>query len=167
MTETGISKQEAAKRQLVCALRMRLANEDSIAVHTLAYAAFGILKGLAPQGHSITDVLDVLYDQSSKMGRDFSDVPNFLKHAERDPDAMLAEHSAKTVHLTLAFAVRLWIELGNQPTSEMQEFARLPDPYKPGYRASELVKLAQNGPLKEDKAEWRMRLGGALATDTS
>jgi hypothetical protein len=82
---------------------------------------------------------------------------------------MLAEHSVKSVHLTLAFAIRLWMELGNRATPEMQEFAKLPDPYKPGYRASELVKFAQSEPLlsEADEADWRARLGTALATDSS
>jgi hypothetical protein len=59
---------------------------------------------------------------------------------------MLAEHSPKSVHLTLALAIRLWRELGNDPTPEMLEFAKLPDPYKPGYRHSEFVKFALGRP---------------------
>lgn len=169
MTETGISKLSAARRQLDCAIRLRLANEDSVAVHTLANAAFGILRDLIlKQGHDMQHVLTVLCDRSSKMGRDFKDVPNFLKHADRHPDRMLAEHSAKTVHLSLAFAIRLWRELGNEPTPEMQEFKKLPDPYKPGYRHSEFLQFALEDPLltEQDEAAWRDRLWG-MATTTS
>lgn len=169
MTETAISKLEAARRQLDCAIRLRLANEDSVAVHTLAYAAFVILRDLVrKKGHSMAEVVGVLHDKSSKMGRDFSDVPNFLKHADRDPDAMLAQHSPTTVHLTLAFANRLWRELGNERTPAMQDFDKLPDPYKPGYRHSELTKFAQGPVLSEqDEAEWRQRLLGITITDSS
>jgi hypothetical protein len=116
----------------------------------------------------MNDVLAVLLDKSSKMGRAFSDVPNFLKHANWDPDGMLAAHSPNSVHLTLAFAVRLWIELGGEETPNMREFAKLPDPYKPGYRASEFVKFLQEGPVlsEQDEAAWRGRLWG-IATTTS
>ena len=132
-----ISKMDAARRQLDCAIQLRLRGEDSLGVHTLAYAAFGILRDLVrDRAHQMEDVLAVLLNQSSKMGRDFSSVPNFLKHADRDPEGMLTAHSADSVHLTLAFSVRLWVELGGTKTPDMEAFAKLPDPYKPGYRAS-------------------------------
>jgi hypothetical protein len=169
MTDTAISKTEAARRLLDCAIRLRLREEDSLAAHTLAYAAFGILRDLVrDRGHEMEDVLAVLLNQSSKMGREFSGVPNFLKHADRDPEGMLAAHSPSTVHLTLAFAIRLWVELGGQETPEMQEFAELPDPYKPGYRASEFVRFLQERPVlsEQDEAVWRARLWG-IATTTS
>ncbi len=169
MTKTAISKMEAARRQLDCAIRLRLRDEDCLAVHTLAYASFGILRDLVRDtGHDMEDVLAVLLNQTSKMGRNFSGVPNFLKHADRDPEEMLAAHSANSVHLTLAFAVRLWVELGGEKTLDMQEFAKLPDPYKPGYRASEFLKFLQDGSVlsEQDEAAWRSRLWG-IATTTS
>jgi hypothetical protein len=77
MTE-NITKLDAAERQLDCAVRLRLRNEDSLSVHTLAYAAFGILRDLIRErGHDIQEVLAVLLDKSSKMGCQFSEVPNF------------------------------------------------------------------------------------------
>jgi hypothetical protein len=102
------------------------------------------------------------------MGRDFSGVPNFLKHADRDPEGLLAAHSANSVHLTLAFAVRLWVELGGEKTPDMEAFVKLPDPYKPGYRASEFVRFLQDTPVlsEQDEAAWRERLWG-IATTTS
>ena len=130
---TNISKIEAANAQLEGALRWRLANDNSLVVHTLAYAAFSIMRDLINhQAHPMKDVLAILEDQTSKMGKVFRDVPNFLKHADRDPEGMLQHHSPDTVHLTLAFACRLWVELGNQETELMQKFAQLPDPYRQG-----------------------------------
>jgi hypothetical protein len=81
---------------------------------------------------------------------------------------MLAAHSPHTVHLTLAFAIRLWAELGEKATPDMEAFGRLPNPYKPGLRHSEFVNFVQREPLlsEQDENEWRSRLGG-LATTTS
>ena len=165
---TAITKPDAAVRQLDGACRLRLGNDDSLLVHTLGYAAFGILHDLVrARPHPVNDVLDILLDQSSKMGRAFKDVPNFLKHADRDPEGMLAAHSPDTVHLTLSLAIRLWVELGNQETEAMQKFMQLPDPYKPGYRASAFVQFAQGGLVAEyDEEEWRQRLSGLTVTST-
>src|ERR1700734_3571163 len=41
-----ITKTAAAQRQLDAAIRMHLANEDSLAIHTVASAAFRILRDL-------------------------------------------------------------------------------------------------------------------------
>ena len=43
MTKSGINKMEAAQRQLDCAIRLLEMEEDSRAIHTLAYAAFRVL----------------------------------------------------------------------------------------------------------------------------
>jgi hypothetical protein len=44
MTDKPIDKIEAAGRQLDGACRLRLTNEDSLIIHTLGFAAFGILE---------------------------------------------------------------------------------------------------------------------------
>jgi hypothetical protein len=103
MADKPIDKIEAAGRQLDGACRLRLVNDDSLLVHTLGYAAFGILRDLVRhREHRMNAVLDILEDQSSKMGEKFREVPNFLKHADWYPDAVLEVHSEKDVHLTLA-----------------------------------------------------------------
>jgi len=165
---TAIGKIDAARRQLDGACRGRINNEDSLNVHTLGYAAFGILSDLVrARPHRMNDVLAILLDQTSKMGRQFREVPNFLKHADRDPEGLLAAHSPDTVHLTLALAIRLWVELGNHETEAMQKFMQLPDPYTPGYRASAFVQFSNERPVTEqDEDAWRRRLGGLTATST-
>jgi hypothetical protein len=83
---TELTKIDVAKAQLEEALRLRLADGNSIAVHTLAYASFGILRDLINhQEHPMNDVLGILEDHASKMGREFWQVPNSLKHADRNP----------------------------------------------------------------------------------
>lgn len=166
---TGITKIDVARAQLQEALRLRLTDGNSIAVHTLAYAAFGILRDLIKhQAHPMKDVLAILEDQSSKMGKAFKEVPDSLKHADWFPDFVLESHSNKDVHLTIAFACRLWVELGNCETELMQKFAQLPNPYRPGYRHSEFTHFAQERPVlaEQDETVWRERLG-SMRTTTS
>jgi hypothetical protein len=117
--------------------------------------------------HPMNDVLNILQDQSSKMWCEFRMVPNFLKHANRDPDAMLAAHTPDRAHLTLALAIRLWVELGKQETAAMQRFMLLPDPYKPGYRASAFVEFAQERPgAGYAGEEWQQRLAKLTVTSS-
>jgi hypothetical protein len=124
MSDKPIDKTDAAGRQLDSACRLRLGNEDSLVVHTLGFAAFGILSDLVRhREHPMNDVLDILQDRASKMWQEFRGVPNFLKHADTDPGGMLAAHTPDTAHLTLALAILLWIELGNQPTVAMEQVA--------------------------------------------
>jgi hypothetical protein len=168
MTDKPIDKVEAAGRQLDGACRFRLANEDSLIVHTLGYAAFGILSDLVRhRDHPMNDVLDILQDRASKMWREFRGVPNFLKHADTDPDGMLMAHTPDTAHLTLALGVLLWVELRNQPTEAMQKVIALPNPYMTGYRASAFLKLAQEPPGAQYKGEgWQQRLSRLTVTSS-
>ena len=46
MTGTGITKLDAAQRQLDCAIRLMFSGEDSLVIHNLAYDAFCILRDL-------------------------------------------------------------------------------------------------------------------------
>ncbi len=76
MPDKPIDKIEAAGRQLDGACRLRLVNDDSLLVHTLGYAAFGILRDLVRhREHRMNAVLDILEDKSSTMGGKFKDVP--------------------------------------------------------------------------------------------
>ncbi len=54
MTETAqiyVRKEAAAQRQLDAAIRMMLANEDDLAIHTLAAAAYQIIRDLKEKKH--------------------------------------------------------------------------------------------------------------------
>jgi hypothetical protein len=83
-----IDKSEAACRQLECAIRLIAANEDALAIHTLAMAAFGILSDLTA-AHS-ADYEAKLKSILTVIGwSHLTKTANFLKHANRDPDASL------------------------------------------------------------------------------
>jgi hypothetical protein len=152
VTTKGISKLEAAQRQLDCAIRL-FQDEDSLAVHTLAYASYSLLRELL--GDEAEKVM-IKLEKSLELGK----VPNFSKHRQGDPDAILEEHSAKSVHLTIALAIMLWKEHGKAETEAMQQFSALPDPYKPGYRASHTLKIAaEGGPITDEMLQAITTLG--------
>lgn len=77
------------------------------------------------------------------------EVPGYLRHAESDPQDILLVHSAATLHLTMALAIRLWEENGKALTDAMREFNKRPSPYKPGYRHSAALEIVQDGSLPE------------------
>ena len=145
MTKSEIDKFEATQRQLDCAIRLWFVDEESLAIHTLAYAACCLLRDLF--GSQKREVLSK-FEVSQKFG----EVPNFLKHADRNPEYVLIAHSKGSVHLTLAFAIRLWEEHGREKTSYMLAFSELNDPFKPGQQASEALKLVRDGPITDQNA---------------
>ena len=145
MTKSGIDKFEAAQRQLDCAIRLWFVDEESLAIHMLAYAACCLLRDLL--GSQKREVLSK-FEVSQKFG----EVPNFLKHADRDPEYVLIAHSRGSVHLTLAFAIRLWEEHGREKTSYMLALSELNDPFKPGHQASEALQSVRRGPIADQNA---------------
>lgn len=158
MTDAGIDKFEAAQRQLDCAIRLWVADEDSLAVHALAYAASCLLCDLF--GNQKAEVL-----RKFEGSQRFGEVPNFLKHADRGPDCILNARSKLSGHLTLAFAIRLWEEHGREKTPEMSAFSEVVDPFKPGHRASESLRFVQNSPILDSgAAETELqRIAGRIA----
>lgn len=89
----GISKTEAAERQLDAAIRLFFANDDWIAVHTLAAASGRILRDLTEQrGSSAWERLNkkIIPEKRKYVWGEFNKrIANFLKHADQDPDALL------------------------------------------------------------------------------
>ena len=164
MTDGGIDKFEAAQRQLDCAIRLWVADEDSLAIHTLAYAACCLLHDLL--GNQKAEVL-----RKFEGSQRFGEVPNFVKHADRDPDYILNARSKLSGHLTLAFAIRLWEEHGREKTPEMNAFSEAVDPFKPGHRSNESLRFVQHSPpLDSDVVETELqtiagRIASLLSTD--
>jgi hypothetical protein len=86
-----ISKQEAAERQLETAVKLFLHDGDACSLHTLAAAAYNIVRdlrrgrGLAPM---LVKELAVEHFGASSTSA-FNRAENFLKHADRDADEYL------------------------------------------------------------------------------
>ena len=81
-----ISQREAAQRHIECAIR--LLKTDDLKAHTLAYAAYGLLRELLGPGATLDAALKL--EKKLKLG----EIPNYFKHRYRgDPGAILQEHS--------------------------------------------------------------------------
>jgi hypothetical protein len=89
-----ITKLEAARRQLVTAIRLFFEDADSISVYTLAHAAWEVLDALCAnrglilfrgQMSGANGLSEEEIKRIANYGR------NFFKHAERDPEKVLED----------------------------------------------------------------------------
>jgi hypothetical protein len=108
MTKLEISKLEAAKRQLVTAVRLYFDYGDEVSIHTLAAASRNILVNLCEHrrvAHPISlDSLlqDFVMPVHHKAFRvKYREGENFLKHADRDPNEVLSFNPELTSFLIL------------------------------------------------------------------
>lgn len=124
MERQPVTKLEAAKRQLDTAIKMYFDNEDSLSVHTLAYASFKILFDLYPsfQNDGYSGRLDELIQQPQLGWSRFSRTANFLKHADRDPLDELEHHDAEHVEGTIGLAACLYRRIAGDFTPLMRGF---------------------------------------------
>ncbi len=116
-----ISKLEAAQRQLDCAIRLYLAEEDHLSVHTLSRAAFRILYDLyaTMRDDGFSCDLDKLIQKLGWVR--FNQAANFLKHADKDPTSTDDLHENDT-HMGIGFAIILYARLSGGYTPEMRAF---------------------------------------------
>jgi hypothetical protein len=88
-----LTKVDAARHQLVTAIRMFFAEADPVSIHTLASAAQEILRGLTKaRGIPSPSVKDTDLIPEDKRGiwlKAVNREQNFFKHADRDPDESL------------------------------------------------------------------------------
>jgi hypothetical protein len=120
--EIQIDKLEAARRQLDCAIRLYFDCEDSLAVHTLAYAAFRVLFDIYPRRRN-DGLVDHLKKTITSIGwRSVTDIPNFLKHADKDHDFTIKNHSYDSMVMEIGVAILLYSQLTGRYTAEMKAF---------------------------------------------
>ncbi len=114
---------EAARRQLDAAIGLLLDGEDSFAVHTLAAAAFRILRDLAEHRGSQIHQGFKLYIKPSmerKFWKEFNRPANFLKHADTDPEGEYLNFKEEANDGILALGALYYQSLGNALTPEME-----------------------------------------------
>ena len=120
------NKPDAARRQIDAAVRIFFDEEDELAVLTLAGAAFRIVRDLSEARG--TGFVWTTWKGMIKPGMEaelwgaFNKVPNFLKHANRDPDGVLDDVEDGLCVPMLIFAIWLYADLGFQRTPEMVTF---------------------------------------------
>lgn len=117
-----ISKLEGARRQLEVAIEMYFDGMDSLAIHTLAWAAFKVLFDVYP--HHSQDGFDKKLDELVKQvgWKQFASVANFLKHADRDPDAFLHSHHPEEAFILIGLATLLYKQATGRMTVKMMGF---------------------------------------------
>jgi hypothetical protein len=118
-----ISKLDAARRQLDTAIRLYFMTRDPVSIHTLAAAAFEILKDLDEHGPKTGTFYDRLQVNVKPEYQEFvADLfrkpQNFFKHADRDPHDML-EFSLASPEYFLASACEKYKELAADQSPEM------------------------------------------------
>jgi hypothetical protein len=109
-----ISKLEAARRQLNCAIRLYLNEDDLASVQTLAWAGLTILRDLTAAAGLPTrsGSWSSIYDLDRRAA-------NLLKHANRDPCDWLLEIDPTIPEFVFHEAIALYSELGGEITKEM------------------------------------------------
>jgi hypothetical protein len=117
-----ITKLEAARRQLDCAIRLYIENDDMVAIHTLSRAAFRILYDIYPRNRS--DGFEKDMEQLiQKLGwKEFNRLTNFFKHADVDAESFLDEHSRSDTEMGIGFACILYSRIAGKMSPEMKAF---------------------------------------------
>lgn len=123
MTRIKVNKTEAARRQVDAAIRMLFSNEDPVAIHTLAGAAFRILRDLAGKKSDscMQEVTQVMIKPGMERAfwQQWNAPANFLKHADKDPEAKLEDFDEEANEGILFMASLYYQDIGHQLTSEM------------------------------------------------
>ncbi|RTL73323.1 MAG: hypothetical protein EKK41_00150 [Hyphomicrobiales bacterium] len=124
MPET-ITKIEAARRQLVTAIRLFFEDADSVSVYALAHAAWEVLDALCTHRDKTrfreemtraTGLSEAEIKKIANYGR------NFFKHADRKPDDALENFSDDLNDHVLMAACFDYGELADSKPMEMQVF---------------------------------------------
>lgn len=95
MSTLHVTKLDVARRQLEVAVRLYFNEVHPVAVHTLAAAAYNVLRdvNLARSGSPmiVKDRIDeyVKPEFVSELRKKINEAENFFKHADRDPDRVL------------------------------------------------------------------------------
>lgn len=117
-----VSKLEAARRQLDFAIRAYVNDEDALPLHTLAYASLTVLLDYDKKTNRGANWAKLIRESPHNWSRE---IANFLKHADRDPLAEIPDISPFIPEYVLLMAARLYAQLTEEPTPEMEAFSFL------------------------------------------
>lgn len=99
---SSISKLNAAKQQLETCISLYFNNEDPVSIHTLASAAYNVIRDVNNKRHGNPMILkgllieNVKPDKKSLVINKMNEAENFFKHADKDPDHILTFDSDLT-----------------------------------------------------------------------
>lgn len=125
MAQIQTNKPDAARRQIEAAIRMLFSEEDLFAVHTVIGAGFRILRDLAEKSgesdfHNLIKSL-IRPGKERVCWELINKVPNFLKHADKDPDGTL-EISEDLVDFLVVLSCLYYESMGHDLTTAMRGF---------------------------------------------
>jgi hypothetical protein len=114
-----LTKLEAARRQLEMAIRLYFEHGDEVSIHTLAAAAYAIVRDINDHRGGEPMLKDLHCYLSADVARDFKryiNAPdNFLKHADKDPEGT-GELNLRWTEALIWEASRKYCEMtGNWP----------------------------------------------------
>src|SRR4051812_3487272 len=101
----SVSKLEAAKRQLDCAIELWFLDKDPVCIHALAHAAHDIVHAVNRNrtGKEILFDSSVIVDEHrSEVINLFKKPGNFFKHADKDPNGVIEFHPLGAMLFMLA-----------------------------------------------------------------
>jgi hypothetical protein len=125
---SALTKLDAARRQLVTAVHLYVADEDAVAIHTLTEAAHQILMNLKGRQGEPTLKERVIGlastpEQAGEIQRALNAPRNFFKHADSDGDRTLDFKPSQT-YLYLASACWLYRELTGEVVPQLFAYSQ-------------------------------------------
>lgn len=119
-----VTKLDAARRQLETAVWLLFEGGDAVSIHTLAHAAFGIMKGVAEHRskRKVLDAANEIAEGNSNFLNGFNRAGNFFKHGDRDPDGFLSGMPEEENEALISIAIEIYRDLGCLATPEIESF---------------------------------------------
>ena len=127
MKKIKISKLDAARRQILTAIRLYFNYGDIVSTHTLASAAFKITQNICDNSPELPDSLTDWVDENIKpeskkmFWEKLHETANFFKHAENDPDSV-HEFSPEHTENMLFQSVHQYQQLTGEWSAETRLF---------------------------------------------
>lgn len=121
--EGGISKIDAARRQLDTAIELWFKDGDGLSAFTLAYASFRLLGNL--YAHQETDGFGQAIERLTKergAHKSMARIANFLKHADRDPEDFLSFFHPDLTVAVIGLSTLLYKNLTDSLSLKMEAF---------------------------------------------
>jgi hypothetical protein len=136
-----VSKTDAARRQLQAAVLLFFNEQDPLAIHTLTAAGHEILSDLAKLGDVVMPMQQSFL--AAGLSKETVDTiraelrrpQNFLKHADRDPEAVL-EFSPRVTEMMLLEAVMEYTRLTGESPPLFEAYAKWVGVHEPDWFVS-------------------------------
>jgi hypothetical protein len=114
-----ITKLDAAQRQLETGIRLHFTGTDPVSAHTLAGAVYGLVQGVNANRSGPLMVKDLWQllgrEDAEEFRRHINRAENFLKHADRDPEAEYTLDIRWTEALLVETSRKFWELTGKNP----------------------------------------------------